>query len=106
MQPMQGFQNYQPPPVEAGAVGEMLGGDGEAPSEMAPGPQAGPTGASEHSPESTEHALRFAVGMMLSGPKKVHNVPGTHSLRQLRQLGVPESEIVIDRASGLVEGDD
>jgi hypothetical protein len=98
----QGFQDYrqrqQPQAAPLGPdVGAQMLGEPEAP--MMPGP----LGTDEHSPESTETALRTAIGMALA-PKR--NMPGGFSMRQLRQMGVPESEITIGRASGLVEGDD
>lgn len=93
-----GFQNYQRQalPVEPEAVGREMAG----PSAL---PMMGAAGPDEHSPESTDAAMRHAVGMALA---RKANIPGKGNLRQLRQMGIPESELFIDRQSGLVEGDD
>lgn len=105
--PVNGFQGYrraEAQTVAPEAVGHMLSG---ATAGMPPEPPgvAADGEPGEHSPESTAAALAMAVGRSLAR-KKGTAPAGAFSMRQLRQLGVPDSEIMISRASGLVEGDD
>ena len=111
MPPMNGYQDYSQTaraPVDPAQVGQALGGDGDRDDMMpraAPTMPVAPPGvATEHSPESTQTALAHAVGMALA--RKPGGPTGRNTLTQLRQLGVPENELTIDRASGLVEGED
>lgn len=117
MGPMYGYQDYRRtrPSVEPETVGRlMMGPAGGMAPERAPDREpdmdtddammaAAPM--TSHSPESTAAALREAVGRSLARGQQ-RGPGGAFSIRQLRQMGVPDSEIMINRASGLVEGDD
>lgn len=103
MMPTNGFQNYnRQQQVEPDAVGGALLGAEEPARPPVASDEMGAGDHVEHSPESTRHALAHAVGAQLT--RRRAGPPGPNTLTQLRQMGVPESELTIDRASGLVEG--